>query len=85
MKQPRFTTVKDLFEAYSRAAEDVGAADPGMGSLEYLQPLVETRMWEPASYFSAYLVPQTEAVAWGCRSRRRMTNRLHAAAERPFA
>jgi len=82
MKQPRFTTVQDLFEVYSRAADDVGEADPGMGSLEFLQQLVEKRKWEPAISFCAYLLPKTEAVAWGCRSLRRMTNQFNVDVER---
>ena len=85
MKQPRFTTVKDLFEAYSRAADDVGEADPGMGSLEFLQQLVEKRKWEPAISFCAYLLPKREAVVWGCRSLRRMTNQFNADEERALA
>src|SRR4029078_5514295 len=85
MKQTRFTTVKDLFEAYSRAAEDVGEADPGMGSLEFLQQLVEKRKWEPAISFCAYLLQKTEPVAWGCRSLRRMTNQFNADEERALA
>jgi hypothetical protein len=85
MKQPRFTTVQDLFEAYSTARDDVGEADPGMGSLEFLQQLVEKRKWEPAISFCAYLLPKTEAVAWGCRSLRRMTNQFNADEERALA
>ena len=65
MKQPRFTTVQDLFEAYSRAADDVGEADPGMGSLEFLQQLVEKRKWEPAISFCAYLLPKTRGRGLG--------------------
>ena len=85
MKQPRFATVKDLFEAYSRAADDVGEADPGMGSLDFLQQLVEKRKWEPAISFCAYLLPKREAVVWGCRSLRRMTNQFNADEERALA
>ena len=56
-----------------------------MGSLEFLQQLVEKRKWEPAISFCAYLLPKTEAVAWGCRSLRRMTNQFNADEERALA
>jgi hypothetical protein len=72
MSQVRFSTVQDLFEAFPPAVKDVGKADVGMQSLDFLRSLIEKRDWKPAIAFCAYLLPRRVAVAWGCGSVRRM-------------
>lgn len=85
MKQVRFSTVQDLFEAYPTAGEDVGKGDPGLQSLDFLRQLVDAQDWEPAISLCAYLLPRREAVAWGCRSLRRMVDHFDASEDRAIA
>jgi hypothetical protein len=85
MKQVRFSTVQDLFEAYPTAGEDVGKGDPGLQSLDFLRQLVDAQDWEPAISLCAYLLPRREAVAWGCRSLRRMVDHFEASEDRAIA
>jgi hypothetical protein len=82
MSQVRFSTVQDLFEAFPMASKDVGKADAGMRSLDFLRSLIERRDWQPAISFCAYLLPRRPAVAWGCRSVRRMIEQFDAGEER---
>jgi hypothetical protein len=82
MNQARFSTVQDLFEAFPMAAQEVGKADVGMRSLDFLRSLIERRDWEHAISFCAYLLPRRTAVAWGCRSLRQMAERFDASEDR---
>jgi uncharacterized protein DUF6931 len=82
MSQPRFVTVRDLFDAYPSAAGDVGAADDNMRSLDLVRTLASKRDWQPAISFCAYLLPRRVAVAWACRSVRRLADRLVAEEDR---
>ena len=72
MGQVRFGTVQDLFQAYPLARYDVGKADADKPSLDFLQEAADTRNWHQAVSYCAYLLPRRVAVAWGCRSLRRM-------------
>jgi hypothetical protein len=85
MKQVRFSTLQDLFGAYPSAGEDVGKGDPDMPSLDFLRQLADTKDWEPAISLCAYLLPRREAVAWGCRSLRRMADRFDESEDRAIA
>jgi hypothetical protein len=82
MSQVRFNAVQDLFEAFPTAAKDVGNADAGMRSLDFLRSLIEQRDWPHAISFCAYLLPKRVAVAWGCRWVRRMMGQFDAKEER---
>src|SRR6266852_4181817 len=82
MSQARFVTVRDLFDAYPSASADVGAAEEGMRSLDFARTLVGRREWQPAVSFCAYLLPRRVAVAWACRSIRRMAGELRSDEER---
>jgi hypothetical protein len=72
MSQLRFATVRDLFDTYPSASADVGPAEGSMRSLDFLRTLVGNKDWQPAVSFCAYLLPRRVAVAWACRSIRRM-------------
>jgi hypothetical protein len=85
MGQIRFSTVQDLFEAFPTAAQDVSDANVGMGSLDYLRGLIDRREWENAISFCAYLLPRRTAVAWGCRSVRRMFEQFDASEDRAIS
>src|SRR6185312_11144193 len=76
MGQIRFSTVRDLFDAFPSAARDVGAADDSMRTLDFVRSLIGKRDWQPAISVCAYLLPRRVAVAWACRSIRRMVERL---------
>lgn len=82
MSQVRFNSVQDLFEAYPTAIKDVGEVEVGMRSLDFLRSLIDRRDWQHAISFCAYLLPRRAAVAWGCRSVRRMVERFDASEER---
>jgi hypothetical protein len=72
MIHARFVTVGDLFDSFPSAAADVGAASESTASLDFLKGAIQRQQWEPAISFCAYLLPRRVAVAWGCRSLRRM-------------
>jgi hypothetical protein len=72
MTQARFMTVGDLFAAFPTAIADVGDADHGAESLAFVRTLADSRDWQKAISFCAYLLSKRSAVAWGCRSLRRM-------------
>ena len=82
MSQVRFSTVQDLFDAFPTAVKDVGKAEVGMRSLDFLRSLIERRDWPHAISFCAYLLPKRVAVAWGCRWVRRMVEQFDADEER---
>jgi len=76
MGQVRFSTVRDLFDAYPSAPDDVGEADDSLHSLDFLRSRIGARQWQPAISYCAYLLPRRGTVAWACRSLRRMTQGL---------
>lgn len=78
MVQVRFGTVQDLFQAYPLARYDVGKSDPEKPSLDFLQETTDARNWHQAVSYCAYLLPRRVAIAWGCRSLRRMFDHFDA-------
>jgi hypothetical protein len=72
MRQVRFATVRDLFDSFPSAADDVGELEEDLHSLEFLRRLIAAQRWEPAISFCAYLLPRRAAVDWASRSVRRM-------------
>ena len=76
MSKIRFNTVQDLVQAYPMARHDIGKADVEAPSLDFLQAAAEAGNWHQAVSFCAYLLPRRVAVAWGCRSLRRMPDPL---------
>ena len=82
MSQVPFLTVRDLFDTHPSASADVGAAEDSMRSLDFVRALVGKKDWQPAVSFCAYLLPRRVAVAWACRSIRRMVAELRPDEER---
>jgi len=78
MSHVRFSTVQDLFQAYPMARHDVGRAVTDKPSLDFLQEAADAGNWHQAVSFCAYLLPRRVAVAWGCRSLRRMFDHFDA-------
>jgi hypothetical protein len=68
----RFATVRDLYEAFPIAQDDVGAEPSDEPALDFLRALAEEEKWEAAVSYCAYLLPRREAVWWGCQSLRRI-------------
>ncbi len=82
MSQTRFSTVQDLLDAYPMARHDIGKAENAMASLDFLRAAVKAGNWHGAVSFCSYLLPRRVAVAWGCRSLRRMKDRFDASENR---
>jgi uncharacterized protein DUF6931 len=61
----RFSTAKDLFEAFPAALEDMDARPSERSSLEFVKDLAAGQTPEDAITFTAYLLGQREAVWWG--------------------
>jgi hypothetical protein len=72
MASLRFATVRDLYEAFPTARDDVGVDASEEPSLSFLELLVSTQVWDAAVSFCAYLLRRREAIWWGCQSLRRM-------------
>lgn len=61
----RFSTARDLFQAFPVALDDMVARPSDRGSLEFLRDLVAGPTPEDAITFCAYLLGLREAVWWG--------------------
>jgi hypothetical protein len=72
MRTLRFSTAKDLYDAFATAEDDVGRPAADVPSLEHLRMLGAERDWPGAISFCAYLLSRHDAVAWGCRALRRV-------------
>src|SRR5207249_10179331 len=72
MSSIRFATVRDLYEAFPTAEEDVELPPSDEPSLDFLNALVSKQSWNAAVAFCAYLLPRREAIWWGCQSIRRI-------------
>jgi len=77
----RFATVRDLFEAFPTAQQDVDAEPSDAPPLDYLRTLADSGELNKAVAFCAYLLPRREAVGWGCWSVRRLAEKLPAEEE----
>lgn len=60
----RFSTARDLFDAFPSAAEDMRAVPTDQPSLTFCRSLVAGRIPEEAITFCAYLLPNRVAVWW---------------------
>jgi len=77
----RFATVRDLFEAFPTAQQDVDAEPSDAAPLDYLKTLANGGELNKAVAFCAYLLPRREAVGWACWSVRRIAEKLVAEEE----
>ncbi|POR51438.1 DUF6931 family protein [Bosea psychrotolerans] len=66
MRQDRFLTARDVFEAFPTAGEDIEAAPSDAAPRDFLVGLIDSKTPEDAISFCAYLLPRREAVWWGC-------------------
>lgn len=68
MAHLRFTTARDLFEAFETAGDDIASPPSDAPSLDYLRSLMAAGDYQNAVGFCAYLLPRREAVWWACQS-----------------
>jgi Family of unknown function (DUF6931) len=85
MNEVRFNTVRDLYDAFETAEEDVGKPASDSHSLEFLRMLKRDGDWSAAISFCAYLLPRRAAVAWGCRALRKVLPREAADEDKALA
>jgi hypothetical protein len=76
MAHLRFTTARDLFEAFETAREDIPVEPSDTPSLQFVNALVAAGDLRNAISFCAYLLPRREAVWWACQSVRAISGRL---------
>src|SRR2546430_1764391 len=63
----RFTTVRDLFEAFPAARDDIKAKPSDDPPLVFMRKLIESETPEDAVALCAYMLPRREAVWWACK------------------
>jgi hypothetical protein len=76
MARLRFTTARDLFEAFPTAEADLHVEPTDDPSLKFLDGLTSAGELINAIAFLAYLLPRREAVWWACQSVRTLTPQL---------
>ena len=64
----RFTTVRDLFEAFPAARDDLQAKPSDDPPLVFMRKLIESETPEDAVGLCAYMLPRREAVLVGVQS-----------------
>jgi hypothetical protein len=63
----RFTTARQVFEAFPTAAADIGVRPGDEAPLEFARKLLAPERRFEAVVYLAYLLPRREAVWWGCQ------------------
>jgi hypothetical protein len=67
MSRIRFTTARDVFEAFPAAQGDITAPPTDAPTLAFLAALARSDTPEDAVAFCAYILPRREAVWWACQ------------------
>lgn len=81
MARIRFTTVRDLYEAFASAQADIRVEPSDDSPLRVMRKLVAAGSLYQASAICAYLLPRREAVWWACESVRGLVGRPYPAEE----
>ena len=68
MNKLRFTTAREVFDAFPSAADDISAPPTDDPPLDFLATLADGKAPEDAVSFCAYLLGRREAVWWACQS-----------------
>jgi hypothetical protein len=68
----RFQTVKDLFDAFPTARNDIAVEGSEEPSLSFLSRMLNEPSLKPGLAYCAYLLPRREAVWWGCQCLRQL-------------
>jgi hypothetical protein len=74
MSKQRFTSARQVFEAFETAPEDIEANPSEIDPAEYIQQLLKGPTPEATISFCAYLLPRREAVWWACQAIREAGN-----------
>ena len=72
----RFSTARQVFEAFATAANDIETPPTSDDPLVFLRSLLEGPTPEDAVSFCAYLLPRREAVWWACQCLRQIDGPL---------
>ncbi len=67
MTRLRFTTARQVFEAFPPALEDIEAEPSDVEPVGFLKGLLDGKTPEDAIGFCAYMLPRREAVWWACQ------------------
>ena len=78
----RFSTARQVFEAFPPAAGDIVTAPRDEDPLTFLRSLLTGPTPEDAISFCAYMLPRREAVWWACQCVRQIENPLTPADDR---
>jgi hypothetical protein len=77
MRRPlRFSTARQVFEAFPTAGEDIQSPPTDEDPLVFLRALVGGPTPEDAVSFCAYMLPRREAVWWACQCVRQIEEPL---------
>jgi hypothetical protein len=68
----RFSTARQVFEAFATAADDIETEPTGEDPLVFLNSLLKGPTPEDAISFCAYMLPRREAVWWACQCLRQI-------------
>jgi hypothetical protein len=68
MARLRFETVRDLFEAFPVASDELMVEPTDAPCLDFVKSLLDQDEGAKAAGVCAYLLPRREAVWWACRS-----------------
>jgi hypothetical protein len=72
----RFSTARQVFDAFSTAAEDIETPPTADEPLIFLNSLLKGPTPEDAVSFCAYMLPRREAVWWACQCLRQIEGEL---------
>lgn len=68
MSRLRFSTAKQVFEAFETASEDIEGTPSEISPLDFVRQLLASPTPEATISFCAYLLPRREAVWWACQT-----------------
>lgn len=79
MSSLRFATAQALFDAFPEVIGKVGAAPTtDQSPVDFLKALIASDRLPDAVTFCAYLLPRREAVWWGCKSAKLLSDDISA-------
>ena len=81
----RFTTAREVFDAFPTAHDDIEADPNDDPPLQFLKGLAKSATPEDAIAFCAYLLPRREAVWWACQSVRALGGASNGGEEKVLA
>jgi hypothetical protein len=68
VSRQRFTSAKQVFDAFETAQEDIEANPTETEPMAFIRQLLDGPTPEATISFCAYLLPRREAVWWACKS-----------------